>query len=143
MKVLVDADACPRKVLDIIKELQEEYNFRLVTIASFNHNITGTEHIVVGDEYQAADMAVVNLTNKGDIVVTADFGLASLVLGKGARAVCPSGRIYNNDQIDLLLEERHVKEKIRRSGGRTKGPSARKKTADDKFRSSFLKILQY
>lgn len=143
MKVLVDADACPRTVLNSIKELQEKYSFSLITVASFNHNISGTGHIVVGDEFQAADMTIVNLTSKGDIVVTADFGLASLVLGKEAKAISPSGRIYNNEQIDLMLEERHVKEKIRRSGGRTKGPSARTKNEDENFRNSFLKILQY
>ena len=141
MKVIVDADACPRAVLKIIKRLRSEYAYRLITVASFNHNITGPEHIVVGDECQAADMAIINRTVEDDIVVTADWGLASLALGKSAKAISPSGVIYTNKKIDLMLEERHLKEKIRQSGGRTKGPSARKEKEDEKFLESFKKLL--
>jgi len=85
---------------------------------------------------------VVNNTSRGDIVVTQDWGLAALVLGKGAFAISPSGRIFSEDNIDFLLEERSLKAKFRRAGGRTKGPSARTREDDRRFQESFLLLVK-
>lgn len=142
MKVLVDADHCPRSVLNLIHELSGKYGYKILTVASFNHNIEGKDHIIVGDEPQAADMEIANCSSKGDIVVTGDWGLASLVLGKGARAISPSGKIYKAGLIEFLLEERHLKAKIRQGGGRTKGPSARTTEDDKRFKESFIRLLE-
>lgn len=142
MKILVDADACPKNVLNIIIELQDEYLFKLVTVSSFKHNISLPEHVMVDDEPQAADMAIVNRTTKGDIVVTGDWGLASLVLGKGASAISPSGYIYKQGKIEFMLEERHIKAKIRRGGGRTRGPAARSANDDENFKRSLIKLME-
>lgn len=98
--------------------------------------------MVVGDESQAADIAVANLTKPGDIVITQDWGLAALILGKKAHAISPRGRIYSSEQIDLLLEERNLLAKYRNSGGRTKGPSKHSKDNDRLFESNLLKLLQ-
>jgi uncharacterized protein YaiI (UPF0178 family) len=57
-----------------------------------------------------------------DIVVTQDYGLAAMVLGKGAQAANQNGLVFTNENIDKLLMERHVGAKVRRGGGRTKGP---------------------
>lgn len=143
MKVLVDADACPKKVLNILIDLQKKYKYKLITISSFNHNISGPEHITVDNVSQAADIAVVNRTKEGDIIITADWGLASLVLSKKAKAISPSGKIFNSGNIDFMLEERHLKAKIRKSGGRTKGPAARTEKDDERFLKSFIKLLSY
>ena len=141
-KVLVDADACPRSCMRILSEYQQVYGYRLITVASFNHNIENAEHIVVGSEKDAADLAVINRAQRGDLVVTQDWGLAALVLAKGAKALAPSGRIYTDDKIDFLLEERAIKAKIRRGGGRTRGASARRSADDLRFRRSLLRLLK-
>jgi uncharacterized protein YaiI (UPF0178 family) len=141
MKVLIDADACPRGVMESVRRLQIAYGYELVTISSFNHVHDGVNHITVGDGDQAADMALINRTSRGDIVVTQDWGLAALALGKGAKAIDPGGRIHTNDQMDFLLEERHLKAKFRRGGGRTKGPSARTAMDDERFEANFKKLL--
>lgn len=141
MKVLIDADACPRGVMDIVRRMQKAYGYELVTISSFNHVHDGVNHITVGDGDQATDMALINRTSRGDIVVTQDWGLAALVLGKGAKAIDPGGRIHANDKMDFLLEERHMKAKFRRGGGRTKGPSARTPADDERFAKAFLMVL--
>lgn len=96
----------------------------------------------MGDESQATDIAVANLTQLGDIVITQDWGLAALILGKKARAISPRGRIYLVEQIDLLLEERNLLAKYRKTGGRTKGPSKHTKDDDRIFEENLLKILQ-
>jgi uncharacterized protein YaiI (UPF0178 family) len=62
---------------------------------------------------------------RDDIVVTQDYGLASMILAKGASAVDQNGMPYISENIDSLLERRYIGQKIRRGGGRTKGPKKR------------------
>jgi uncharacterized protein YaiI (UPF0178 family) len=128
--------------LQIARKLAEKFNLELITVASFNHRISNENHLVVGDESQATDIAIANLTQPGDIVITQDWGLAALVLGKQARAISPRGWIYSSEQIDLLLEERNLLAKYRNSGGRTKGPSKHSKDNDRSFESNLMKLLQ-
>ncbi len=142
VQVFVDADACPRACLQILKDYQKEYGYRLITVASFNHQIENPEHIIVGNEPDAADLAIINRMASGDLVITQDWGLAALVLGKAGHALAPTGRIYSDDNIDFMLETRAMSGKIRRQGGRTKGPAARNRQDDQRFERSLRKILQ-
>lgn len=128
--------------MQIAQRIARDYNYELITVASFNHRIDNAQHHVVGDESQATDIAVANLAQPGDIVITQDWGLAALVLGKKARALSPRGRIFIAEQIDLLLEERNLMAKYRNSGGRTKGPAKHSKNDDRLFESNLLKLLQ-
>jgi len=141
MKILVDADACPRPVLQICMILGRKYNIPVWTVASFNHEIGSDHHLVVGDDFQEADMKIMNLTATGDVVITGDWGLAAMVLGKGARCLSPMGREFHAEKIGFLLEEREVKAKFRRGGGRTKGPKKRISEDDQRFESCLEKIL--
>lgn len=141
-KVVVDADACPRACLQVLQKHKKSWNYRLLTIASVDHQINNPDHIVVGKGADAADLAVINNTSRGDIVVTQDWGLAALILGKGALAISPSGRIYSEQNIDFLLQERFLKARHRRAGGRTKGPAARTSQDDQRFEKSFINLLQ-
>lgn len=140
-QVIVDADACPRGALRIMQRLQPEYGYRLITVASFHHVIHGTEHVTVGDGPDEADLAVANRVRRGDIVVTQDWGLAALVMGKGAHCLSPKGMIYTPDRIDFLLDERHIKAKHRRGGGRTRGPQARTPGDDERFEQALRQLL--
>lgn len=141
-KVIVDADACPRACLQVLQRHKKALNYRLLTVASVDHRIDNPDHIMVGKGSDAADLAVMNHTARGDIVVTQDWGLAALIMGKGAAAISPSGRIYSEENIDFLLEERFLKARHRRAGGRTKGPSARTSEDDQRFEKSFLHLLE-
>ena len=141
MKILVDADACPRSVLQICIRLGKQYSIPVWTVASFNHHIESEHPIVVGGDFQEADMKIMNLTEAGDIVVTGDWGLSAFVLGKGARCLSPMGREFRSEKIGFLLEEREVKAKFRRGGGRTKGPKKRTSEDDGRFDLSLEKIL--
>ena len=96
---------------------------------------------MVDNESQAVDMAIINKITEGDIVVTGDFGLASLVLGKKARAISFNGMIYDESNIDRLLFERHVSGVIRRSGGRTKGPAKRTAGDNRNFEKSLVFLI--
>ncbi len=116
MKIIIDADAVPRKALAICKKAAADFSIKLLTVASFNHLIESEHHIMVSDEPQAADIRVANLTESGDLVVTQDWGLAALVLCKGAIVLTPKGRVFKSNEIAFLLEERDTMARIRRSG---------------------------
>lgn len=141
-KVVVDADACPRACLHVLQKHKKNWNYRLLTIASVDHQIDNPDHIMVGKGPDAGDLQVMNQTVKGDIVVTQDWGLAALLLGKGAFVISPRGRIFSDENIDFLLQERFLKAKHRRSGGRTKGAAPRCQTDDLRFEQSFMKLLK-
>jgi len=141
MKIIVDADACPKGVLQICLKLGQAYAVPVWTVASFNHQVHSDHHVVVGNNPQEADIKVVNLTEAQDIVVTQDWGLGAMVLGKGAYALTPVGREFRAETIEFMLEEREVKAKLRRAGGRTKGPRKRTKEDDLRFEKSLEDIL--
>ena len=72
----------------------------------------------------SADFAIVERLQPDDVVVTQDIGLASMVLGRGAAAIGVRGRVYSRATIDMDLFIRHEEKKVRRAGGRTRGPVA-------------------
>ncbi|CUH96522.1 UPF0178 protein [Propionispora sp. 2/2-37] len=142
MKIIVDADACPKTVLSICKNIGGQYVVPVWTVASFHHVIESDHHIVVGGDSQEADLKVINLTQAGDLVITQDWGLAAMVLGKGAAALSPGGREYRPGQMDFMLEERELKAKLRRSGGRTRGPKKRTAENDQAFEAALGRLLE-
>jgi uncharacterized protein len=142
MKIIIDADACPKNVLQLCLKYGKEFGVPVWTVANFNHEIISDYHVIVGNSSQEADLKVMNLTESGDIVVTQDYGLAAMVLGKKAKALGPFGKEYRPETIDVLLEERELKAKFRRSGGRTKGPSKRKNDDDQQFEQTLLQLLE-
>jgi uncharacterized protein YaiI (UPF0178 family) len=141
MRVLVDADACPVK--EIIVRLAKEHNIPVTMLIDTAHQLNDgySEVIIVDKQADSVDFALMGLLTCEDIVVTQDFGLAAMVLGKGARAVNQNGLIYSDANIDRLLMDRHIGQKVRRSGGRTKGPAKRTKEDNERFESVFTKML--
>jgi uncharacterized protein YaiI (UPF0178 family) len=141
MKIMVDADACPKSVFRICMKIGHQYGIQVWTVASFNHSIDSDHHFAVGNDSEEADIKIINLTEQGDVVVTQDWGLAAMVLGKEARCLSPAGREFRSDRIPFLLEEREIKSKLRRSGGRTKGPRKRTFEDDQRFEVCLERIL--
>ncbi len=143
MQIFVDADACPVK--DIICDEAYKRGVHITMVVSMAHNLCemdGVSVLRVDSSYQAVDMAIINRASSGDIVVTSDFGLASIVLGNGVHALSPSGRVYTESIMDTLLEKRHASARQRRGGGRLKGPKARRREDDDRFREKLIKLME-
>ncbi len=142
MKILVDADACPKGVLQRCLDAGARHDLPVWTVASFNHQINSDHHVVVGNTSQEADIKVVNLAEKGDVVITQDWGLAAMVLGKQARCLSPGGREFRPEDMEFLLEEREIKARHRRGGGRTKGPKKRTREDDARFEKQLELVIQ-
>ena len=141
MKIIVDADACPKSALRICLDLASQYSIPVWTVANFNHDIDSDHHIAVGNDPQETDIKIINMTEQTDVVVTQDWGLAAVVLGKGARSLSPIGREFRSDRMPFLLEEREIKRKLRRRGKRTKGPRKRGIEDDRHFEASLERII--
>ncbi len=142
MNVWVDADACPRSVIHFLRTNRIRLGYELITVSTTNHLLDGEQHIIVDPGPQAVDLVIANRVKQGDIVVTQDWGLAAVILGKKARAIAPNGLIYTSQRIPFMLEQRNLLARHRRGGGRTKGPSARTNADDERFQQAFLRLLQ-
>lgn len=142
MQIFVDADACPVK--NIIIRLAKENNLPVTMIIDSSHELSDNYSTVITVEKgrDSVDLVLINRVKSGDIVVTQDYGLAALVLGKSAKALNQNGLIYSNENMDRLLMERHMGQKIRRGGGRTKGPAKRTREDDERFTKAFCEIIK-
>lgn len=142
MKVLIDADACP--VVNIAVSLCKESGIECILICDTAHRMerSGAATIVIDKGADSADFALANRVEKGDIIVTQDYGLASMCLAKGGRVLHQDGWEYTQWNIDALLFERHEARKFRASGGRTKRPKKRTSAQDQAFSAAFSKLLQ-
>ena len=141
MQILVDADACPVK--QIIVRMAKQRNIPVTMLIDTSHELNDgySKIITVDKQADSVDYALMGLLTREDIVVTQDFGLAAMVIGKGAKAVNQNGLIFTDDNMDKLLMERHIGQKIRRGGGRTKGPAKRTKEDDARFEAAFEKLI--
>ena len=144
MRVFVDADACP--VVGIIEKVAREHNVPVTLLCDTNHVLSSdySEVIVVGAGADAVDYKLISICHKGDIVVSQDYGVAAMTLGKGAYAIHQSGKWYTNENIDQMLMERHLNKKARRASRKNhlKGPRKRTSEDNERFRESFEKMIQ-
>lgn len=145
MKLLIDADACPVKN-ESISEARRR-GIPVLMVSNTAHSLDrftsrkGVEGLQVGVGRDAADFAIIEELEPGDVVVTQDTGLAAMVLGRSAHAISPRGRVFNPITIDAQLAVRHAEQQHRRAGGRTKGPSAFEDEDRERFVSSLSRLL--
>ncbi len=143
MKILVDADACP--VIKIIEAIAKERQIELVLVIDTSHILDSNyaKVITVSKGADAVDFALINHTNQGDIVVTQDYGVAAMALGKKAYAIHQSGKWFTNENINQMLMERHIAKEARRKSSKhhVKGPRKRTSEDDTRFKESFSKLI--
>ena len=140
MKILIDGDGCP--VVDLTIKIAKKYNIEVIIMCDTSHvfNKDGAKTIVFSKGAYSVDFALINIVNKDDIVITQDYGLAAMAINKASYVINQNGLIYNNDNIDMLLFNRHISKKIRKSGGKMKGPKKRSKEDDEKFEKTLNEI---
>lgn len=142
--IIIDGDACP--VVDSIIDLTTETGIFVTIIRSFSHfsNQLYPPHastLYVDDGPDAVDYKIVQLSTKDDIVVTQDYGLASLLVDKVLIVMHHNGKIYNSKNIQQLLDKRYMNAQIRKQGGRHKGPHPFTKQDQKVFEQSLLKVI--
>ena len=144
MKILVDADACP--VVSIVEHIAEKYGIPVILLCDTNHVLQSeySDVKVIGAGVDAVDFALVGLCQEGDLVVTQDYGVAAMILGKGAYGIHQSGKWYTDENIDCMLMERHISKKVWRSKSKyhLKGPAKRTVEDDIRFEESLERLIQ-
>jgi len=142
MKVLIDADACP--VVDIAVSICKEFHTECILLCDTAHTMQrdGASTLIFDKGADSVDFALVNRVCTGDLVITQDYGLASMCLAKRARVMHQDGWLYTEYNISGLLEQRHAARRFRAAGGRTKGPSKWTQAQNDGFAKAFRDLLQ-
>ena len=144
MRIYVDADACP--VVSIVEQVEEKNNISVTLLCDTNHVLYSdySEVKIIGAGADTVDFALINLCKRNDIVVTQDYGVAAMALGKGALAIHQSGKWYTDENIDQMLMERHLGKKMRRVSGKNhlKGPKKRTMEDDIRFAQSFERLIR-
>nr|WP_246940436.1 YaiI/YqxD family protein [Bacillus pinisoli] len=141
-QLFVDADACPVK--NEILHIAASYEIDVIFVASYSHVMTnsiGGTWIYVDANKEEVDMYITNHSKRGDIVITQDIGLASLLLGKGIKVISPRGKEYLEETIGFALNMRYISAKERRKGNFSKGPSPFTNQDRNQFIQTLEKIL--
>ncbi len=133
-QILVDADACP--VVRQVEEVARRHGLPVTLLCDEHHimhsDYSHVRHVSSGAD--AVDIALMNLCRRGDIVVTQDYGVAAMALGKGAFAIHHGGKRYTDENIDMMLMERHLAKKARRASGKHHLHGPAKFTEEDRSR---------
>ena len=142
MRIFIDADGCP--VTGQAVGLASTYHIPCTIICDTSHEIAfpSAQTITVGKGADSADFTLVNLLQKGDLVITQDYGLAAMCLGRGANVLHQDGFFYTEDNIDALLHFRAQAKKARRGGARIKGPQKRAKEQNAAFCTALEAFLR-
>lgn len=127
MRIWVDADACPKVIKEILFRAAERRQIQLTLVANkllYCPPSKVIRALQVPAGFDVADNKIVELTEAGDLVVTADIPLAAGVIAKGGHALNPRGELYTQDTIRERLTMRDFMDVLRSSGVETGGPAA-------------------
>ena len=141
MIILIDADGCP--VVDLTLQIAKQFGVPVIILCDTSHQIEreGAQTMVFDKGIDSVDFALVNRVKPGDVVVTQDYGLASMCLAKCARVLNQNGLEYTADNIDALMLRRYENKKLLRAGKHPKGSPKRTKEQDVRFADTLEKIL--
>ncbi len=142
MRILIDADGCP-----VVKEsvrIAKEHGLECVIVADTAHRFESdyARVICVDQGADSADLRIANLCEKGDVVITQDYGLAALCLGKNAFVLDQNGMEINAFNIDSLLQSRYESKRLRNAGVRLKGPAKRKTQQTKDFIEALEQLIE-
>lgn len=124
MRILVDADACPKIIKEIIFKAAHKRQIRTMFVSNHPIPLASSPYIqgrVVSKGFDVADNFIVKALDKGDLVITGDIPLAAEVIGEGGYALNPRGEMFDKDTIAQRLTMRDVSEQLRDSGHVLKG----------------------
>lgn len=142
MRILVDGDGCPVK--EYIEIIAKKFCIPVEIYIDTSHILESSysKIIIVSKGADSVDFALIQSASKGDIVVTGDYGVATMALAKGCYCCNFQGDLYTNQNIDQLLFMRHISKKMRKSGLRTKNMKKRTMTDNYAFELHFIELVK-
>ena len=141
MQIFIDADGCP--VVDITIRTAARFGVPCTILCDTAHRFEreGATTVTVEKGAASVDFKLVNLVQTGDVAITQDYGLAAMCLARGAIPLNQNGLLFTDRNIDQLLFSRYVGKKVRRAGGRLKGPPKRTAEQDAAFEQTLTRVL--
>jgi len=144
MKILVDADACPKTIKEILFRAAIRTKTKLILIS--NHAISTPASLFISKiqvitGFDVADNKILQNLESGDLVITADIPLADAVISKAGIALNPRGELYSKENIKERLSLRNFSADLRSSGVQTGGPSSLSKNEIQRFANALNLIL--
>lgn len=127
MQIWVDADACPKSIKEILYRAAKRVGVTVVLVANKLLRPPPSKFIraiVVPAGFDGSDRRIVQLLQKGDLVVTADIPLAAQVIANGGHALNPRGELYTDETIHERLSMRNFMSELRETGVDVGGPSS-------------------
>ena len=104
MKILVDADSCPRAAREMILRFSSRLGVK--TVFAANRSIPGLPETAVMELCPpgegAADERIVCLALPGDLVITRDLPLAERLVEKSVKVMDDRGRVFTEENIRQL-----------------------------------------
>ncbi len=144
MKIWVDADACPVVIKEILFKAAERTGVQMTLVANQPMRVPALPCILfiqVGSGPDVADDEIVKRLAAGDLVITADIPLASVVIEKGGHALNPRGELYSVENIRSRLSMRDFMDSLRANGVDTGGPPALNQNDRQAFANQLDKFL--
>ncbi len=141
MQIIMDADACPKAIRQIVYRAAEKARIPLTLVANTHIRTPPSplfRSVTVTNDIDEADDRIVDMVCPGDLVITADIPLADRVIKKGARALDPRGELYTEDTIGSRLAIRDLLDELRSMGEQAGGPAP----LSTRDRESFANALQ-
>ena len=145
MKILVDADACPRDVKEILFRAVQRLSIPTILVANQYMRVPLSEHIssvAVSEGPDEADDHIVELVEAGDLVITADIPLADRVISKGASALDHRGTMFTEANIKERLATRDLLDQLRTAALVEGGPAAFGQRDAQAFADELNRFLQ-
>lgn len=143
MQVYIDADGCP--VVDITIDIASSYDLEITIVADYAHEFQAEAHVHVvycDQGKDSVDFEIIKRTQKKDIVITQDYGLATLLLAKGCYVLSQNGIVYHDGNMEQLLQQRHISAKIRKIDKHSGHMKKRTKEDDIAFANAFSLLCE-
>lgn len=145
MKIYIDADGCPVVYNTIY--IAKNYNIEVVVVSNTSHifdlQIYDNVRTIICDKGKdIADFVIINNVVKKDIIVTQDYGLASMCLAKSCLPINQNGFWYTNKNIDNLLLTRHISRQERKINKKNSKIKKRTKENNENFEKGLIKLIE-
>ncbi len=129
MQIWIDGDGCP--VVLLTTNIAQKYSVEVMIVKNHSIKIENAyaQIITVDLGRDSADYYIANHMNRGDLVITQDYGLAAMVMAKEGNVMTHNGNQITAFNIDFILENRHQGKLDRQRG--SKGPRHKKRTISD------------
>lgn len=125
MKIIVDADACPVVIKEILCKAAARTKVETQFIANHLIKLPPSPYlksVQVPSGFDVADHEVVLRCEPGDLVITSDIPLAAEIIEKGGNALSSRGELFDKQTIRGRLNTRDFMETMRASGFQSGGP---------------------